>query len=147
MHIQSMESILNRKEEEIEKLKGQQRLFMSNYSKEQQLQNNKMYYDKNDNYYQNEDDDNINNKDNNFDKYNEIDNKSSLENTNFKKNDDNERELKKLITGSGLSKFGNSSNDLNDNNYNFNSEDYKSSASTKNSIKVPGRIFSSKKKI
>ncbi len=141
MHIQSMESILNRKEEEIEKLKGQQRLFMSNYSKEQQLQNNKMYYDKNDNYYQNEDDDNINNKDNNFDKYNEIDNKSSLENTNFKKNDDNERELKKLITGSGLSKFGNSSNDLNDNNYNFNSEDYKSSASTKNSIKFKSQFI------
>jgi len=151
MHIQSMESLLSRKEEEIEKLKETQRLFMSNmnnYSKEQS-----QTYDYNTNFnYTNQDyknDQNFANSNEFPNEYDENHNKTLFTNTEFKKNEENEKELKKLITGSGLvNKTGNTTLEMSETmNYNFNSEDFKSTLSTKNSIKVPGRIFSLKKKI
>jgi hypothetical protein len=146
MHIQSMESILYRKDEEIEKLKDTQRLFMNNYSKEQS-----QTYDYNNNSnYQNPEYDNQNLPLSNEvpNDFNENDSKTLFGNSDFKKNQENEKELKKLITGTGFVKTGNTFDQIGEAmNYNFNSEDFKSTMSTKNSIKVPGRIFSSKKKI
>lgn len=148
MHIQSIESILSRKEEELEKLKETQRLFMNNYSKEQSQiydYNNNLNYQNQDNYNNIQISPNSNENPNEFD---ENHNKTLFANSDFKKNEENEKELKKLITGSGFAKTGNTFGEMSDAmNYNFNSEDFKSTISTKNSIKVPGRIFSSKKKI
>lgn len=146
MHIQSMESILNRKEEEIEKLKDTQKLFMNNHLKDQS-QNYENIYNNN---FQNLDynNQNIQVYNGNSNEFNENQNKSLFANNDFKKIDENEKELKRLITGTGFVKTGISLNEIGDSiNYNFNSDDFKSTMSTKNNTKVPGRIFSSKKKI
>ena len=122
---------------------------MNNYNKEQ-IQNNDYS-----NNYINEENFEKQNMNSNFQYNNEKHNedfkdndKSMFANTDFKKNDESEKELKKLITGRGFNKMGETINNIDENmNYNFNSDDFKSVDTTKNSIKVPGRIFSSKKKI
>lgn len=147
MHIQSIESLLNRKEDEIEKLKETKRLFLNNQIKDQNFNNDNYTNEQNEMVYQQEIHNNEENKDFNNNDFKHIG--SPFSNTDFQKIEENERELKRLITGTGINKSSKESNEMNEKinlnfNYNSNNDDFKSSQGT---IKVPGRIFSSKKKI
>jgi len=144
MHIQSIESLLSRKDEEIEKLNSTQRLFMNSYSHDLNQKNIYNNNNSDNNTIQNEEITNYKTLYYSNENLYENNSKSYFANTDFKKNEENERELKKLINSNQIKKTGNPFVEMNDSmNYNFNSSDFKS---TNNSIKVPGRIFSSKKK-
>lgn len=162
MHIQSVENILARKDEEIEKLKETQRLFVTNYNKDSKNQFYNHQYassqEINDNINQSTDPGNpIHDKPNH--EYGDNQPNPVFASIDFKKNEENEKELKKLIAGNFNSNknVDNNTNTLNNSNfanidnlaYNFNSAEFNSftNLSTKNSIKIPGRIFSNKKKI
>lgn len=146
MHIQSIESLLNRKEDEIEKLKESKRLFLNNHLKDQKINIDNYNNEQNEIVYEHEIQNYEGNKDFNSNQMKDIG--SPFSNSDFQKNEENEQELKKLITGTGINKF---SKDLNENNekinlnFNYNSND--DFINSKGSIKIPGRIFSSKKKI
>ena len=134
-----MENILNRKDDEIERIKESQRLIMNNFNRENNNLNNN-YTTNPENNYEKE---NYNNENYNVNS-DEYRNKAGFITNDFRKNEDNENELKKLITGYKSPNYNKSiDNDQIGNNYN----DNYSLNNSKNSIKVPGKIFSLKKKI